>query len=170
MNNYTEHSFTIVNIKKEYLEYLYTFDNKVPKEHIDSRKRPYIGIVFTIDDILYFAPLSSPKPKYKRLNNKIDFYKLKNGKLGAINFNNMIPVTENVIMPIDINNEPNKQYKRLLQSQIAVLNRIQNDIRKKAYRLYDKYVNNKLDTTTRSRCCDFKLLESKLFDYLSNNC
>lgn len=54
-----------------------------------AKKQPFIGIVFNIGEILYFAPLTSPKPKFKKLNNKIDFYKLKNGELGAINFNNM---------------------------------------------------------------------------------
>ena len=166
MTELIEHSFTIANIDKEYLEYLYGFDEKVPREHNNAKKRPFIGIVFNIGEILYFAPLTSPKPKFKKLNNKIDFYKLKNGELGAINFNNMVPVSNKVFIAIDIDNEIDKQYKRLLQSQIAILNRIQNDIRKKAYRLYEKYVNGKLDASTKSRCCDFKLLENKLNDYL----
>ena len=42
----------------------------------------------------YFAPLSSPKQKHLKMKNDIDFYKLSNGKLGAINFNNMIPVPD----------------------------------------------------------------------------
>lgn len=36
-----------------------------------------------------FAPLSSPKPKYQKLKSKLDFLKIDNCKLGAINFNNI---------------------------------------------------------------------------------
>ena len=43
----------------------------------------------------YFVPLSSPKEKHLKMKNTLDFLKLDNGKLGAINFNNMIPVTGN---------------------------------------------------------------------------
>ena len=45
--------------------------------------------LFKIEDCEYFAPLSSPKPKHKKMKNTIDFLKIKNGELGAVNFNNM---------------------------------------------------------------------------------
>lgn len=161
------HSFIIANINKDYLEYLYKFDNKVPQEHTNSKKRPFVGVVFNIKEILYFVPLTSPKPKFEKLNNKIDFYKLKNGELGAINFNNMIPVNSELVDVYDFDNENDQKYKRLLQQQQFYLLRRQNEIRKKAYRLYDKFMNDKLDKSTKSRCCDFKLLETKLVDYIN---
>lgn len=43
---------------------------------------------------MYFAPLSSPKPKHLKLKSKLDFLKIDNGKLGAIN--NMLPVTKKI--------------------------------------------------------------------------
>lgn len=165
MENITLHSFFIANINENYLNYLYKIDNKVPKEHANSKKRPFIGVVFNINDILYFVPLTSPKPKFKKLHNKIDFYKLKNGELGAINFNNMIPVTKELVKVYNINNEQDQKYKRLIIEQLFFLLRRQNEIRKKAYRLYEKYINDKLDAGTKSRCCNFKLLENKLNDY-----
>lgn len=51
----------------------------------------------------YFAPLSSPKPKHKRMKNMIDFFKIKDGELGAVNFNNMIPVTDKNYTLVDLN-------------------------------------------------------------------
>jgi len=51
---------------------------------------------------MYFAPLSSPKPKHLKIKSKLDFLKIDNGKLGAINFNNMLPFTENNIIKIDL--------------------------------------------------------------------
>ena len=133
MKDITLHHFVIANIDKDYLQYLHNFDNKVPQEHPNARKRPFVGVVFSIKEILYFVPLTSPKEKFKRLNNKIDFYKLKNGELGAINFNNMVPVSKNLVEIYDIENENDQKYKRLLQEQQFVLLRKQNDIRKKAY-------------------------------------
>lgn len=53
------------------------------------------GILFKIDTFEYFAPLSSPKLKHIKMKNTLDFLKIKNGELGAINFNNMIPVMKN---------------------------------------------------------------------------
>lgn len=39
-----------------------------------------------------YAPLASPKPKHININPKaIDIYKIKDGELGVVNINNMIP-------------------------------------------------------------------------------
>ena len=77
----------------------------------------------------------------------------------------MIPVTKELVKVYNINNEQDQKYKRLIIEQQFFLLRRQNEIRKKAYRLYEKYINDKLDAGTKSRCCDFKLLENKLNDY-----
>ena len=45
----------------------------------------------------YFAPLSSFKPKHKRLSETIDFIKI--GDMAVINLNNMIPVPEGIYVP-----------------------------------------------------------------------
>lgn len=88
-----------------------------------KKKRPFIGIVLSINGIDYFAPLFSPKEKHKKLVNKIDFIQLDNGKLGGINLNNMIPVPKNVLTKVDIyitknDDEDTIKYKKLLQSQL----------------------------------------------------
>ena len=71
----------------------------------EKELRPFVGVLFEIDGFEYFAPLSSPKPKHKNMKNTIDFFKIKGGELGAINFNNMIPVNiENYVL-IDLNKE-----------------------------------------------------------------
>lgn len=69
----------IVNIEPHYLEFLYSIDARVPKEHKETgrRLRPFVGVVFSVDKVLYFAPLSSPKPKHlKRLIKHLIFIKL----------------------------------------------------------------------------------------------
>ena len=42
---------------------------------MDSKQtRPFIGILLTVNENAYYAPLSSPKPKHLKMKNQIDFY------------------------------------------------------------------------------------------------
>ena len=56
----------IVRVDAEYCDYLREFDSKVTYNKYEKKLRPFIGILFNIDDIEYFAPLSSPKAKHKK--------------------------------------------------------------------------------------------------------
>lgn len=85
-------NFRIVKVDHEYCDYLRKFDNKVCYNKGSKELRPFIGILFTVNNYEYFAPLSSPKEKHKKMKNTLDFVKIDNGKLGAVNFNNMILV------------------------------------------------------------------------------
>ncbi len=90
----------LVIIDTDYCNYLRTFDSKVAYNYGKKDTRPFIGVLFNIGKLEYFAPLYSPKPKHMSMKNTMDFFKIDNGQLGAINFNNMIPVTnKNYIIP-----------------------------------------------------------------------
>ena len=95
----------IVRVDSDYCDYLRKFDNKVAYNKNEKELRPFIGILFEINECEYFAPLSSPKPKHKNMKNTIDFLKIKNGELGAVNFNNMIPVKKKNYLLIDLNKQ-----------------------------------------------------------------
>ena len=146
----------LVKIDKKYCDYLRKYDNKVPFNYDKKENRP-------------FAPLSSPKAKHLKLVNKIDFLKIDHGKLGAINFNNMIPVTEDNIVKIDLNqklkDKDEKKYLKLLNEQIYWLNRNSNLIYNKSINLYNKYNDGSLNKNVMLRCCNFKLLEEKCLKY-----
>ena len=158
----------LVVIDNKYCDYLRKFDKRVPYNFSNKKNRPFIGVLFNIDDIKYFAPLSSPKEKHKIMRNMVDFLKLDDGKLGALNFNNMIPVTDNNYYLIDMDN-PNKlndiKYYNLLLDQLTWLNEHNLLVRKKSKRLYNLYNNKKLNKTIFNRCCNFKLLEEKCMKY-----
>ena len=80
----------IYYISESYINYLRQFDKNVA--YNKNTTRPYIGIVYTYNNYNYFAPLASPKPKHININPKaIDIYKIKDGELGVVNINNMIP-------------------------------------------------------------------------------
>ena len=118
---------TIVKLNSKYCDYLRQYDEKVPYNYKNKELRPFVGVLFSIGKIMYFAPLSSPKPKHLKLKSKLDFLKIDNGKLGAINFNNMLPVTKNNIIKLDLDKEcltkSEEKYSKLLKEQIYWLNR-----------------------------------------------
>lgn len=118
------------------------------------KKRSFIGVLFEINNIEYFALLSSPKPKHINMHSSMDFIKIDDGKLGVINLNNMIPVKEGLYNIIDLNNfPPDKQsqlYYYLLNKQYKWINSHGIQITKKSKRLYDLYIQNKLLSNIRN--------------------
>lgn len=159
----------LVRLDVYYCDFLRKFDNKVPYNYNNKELRPFIGVLFKVNNCKYFAPLSSPKLKHLKMKNRIDFLKLDNGKLGAINFNNMLPVQEDNITLINLNekclNKSEEKYQKLLIEQIYWLNRNDEKLYERSKKLYNKYINKKLDEKIMSRCCNFKLLEIKCLDY-----
>lgn len=159
----------IVRVNSNYCDYLRKFDNKVAYNKNEKELRPFIGILFQIDTCEYFAPLSSPKPKHKNMKNTLDFFKIKNGELGAVNFNNMIPVNENNYSLVDLNKETltvaELKYQKLLREQLDWLNANYKQVKNKSFKLYQLYSNGKLPENIRARCCNFKLLEERCVEY-----
>ncbi len=162
-------SLILVKLDSNYCDYLRKYDKKVPFNFNEKELRPFVGVLFEINDCMYFAPLSSPKPKHLKLKNKIDFLKIDNGKLGAINFNNMLPVTKKNIVKLDLNKKcktnDDIKYIKLLKEQIYWLNRNSEKLYGKSKKLYNNYMNNKLTSSLLNRCCNFKLLEEKCREY-----
>ena len=159
----------LVRLDTLYCDYLRKYDDRVPYNYNEKELRPFVGVLFKIDKIMYFAPLSSPKPKHLKLKSKLDFLKINNGKLGAINFNNMLPVTKNNIIKLDLNKEcltkSEEKYVKLLKEQIYWLNRNSEKLFGRSKKLYTKYVNGTLDKSIIKRCCNFKLLKEKCMEY-----
>lgn len=159
----------MVKIDYKYCDYLRKFDNKVAYNSGSKEMRPFIGILFVVNEYEYFAPLSSPKVKHIHMKNNIDVVKIDKGRYGVVNFNNMIPVTPNNYELFDLNATPKNTYElkwqNLLKSQLLWLNKNIKNVKGKAFRLYEKYKSNKLDERIKSRCCNFILLEEKCKEY-----
>ncbi len=126
-------------------------------------------MLFEVDNFKYFAPLTSPKSKHLKMKNTIDFLRLDNGNLGAINFNNMLSVKENNIEILDLNETCKTKleckYQKLLKEQIYWLNRNSEKLYRRTKKLYYGYINNKLNIKIMNRCCNFRLLEEKCEQY-----
>ena len=161
----------LYNVKENYISYLRSFDSKVL--HNKNEKRPYVGVVCVVNSTNYYVPLASPKKKYMHMSNSKDFHKIAGGKYGVINFNNMIPIDDDKLIKINIQNETDKFYRNLLQNQYNALITIENTICKKASGIYNLYVTkNELssnDAKIKSRCCNFPLLEKKMRELLVDN-
>lgn len=159
----------LVKIDSKYCDYLRKYDNKVPYNYDKKTQRPFVGVLFIVNDCKYFAPLSSPKPKHKSMKNTLDFLKISDGDLGAINFNNMLPVTDDNIIRIDLEkeykNKSEEKYIKMLKEQIFWLNRNKEKMYKMSKILYNGYKNNTLNEIIKKRCCDFSLLEEKCKEY-----
>lgn len=158
------------HIKDDYISFLKQFDSKVAENKSESR--PYVGVVLEIDSIKYYAPFSSPKPKHQKMKNSKDFRKINNGLYGAINFNNMIPVLDSVLIEIDIVNIQDVKYRRLLQNQYNAIKKDMTGILKTAENLRilvmtdDEKLPN-YEKSVKQRSCNLKILEEKFKEYKS---
>ena len=159
----------LVIVQEDYIQYLKQYSKDV-KENKNS-SRPYVGVILKVGNQHYFAPLASPKPKHKSMDDKLDFIKIKKGELGAINLNNMIPIPIFLTKEIDLL-KYDKKYQTLLKDQINWINRNDKKLLKNSLKLYT-LITKKKNTIFHKRCNNFKLLEEKSLDYqkkLQYNC
>lgn len=164
----------LVFIDGQYTDFLRRADYRVPFNKNDSYKRPFVGIVFEIDERKYFAPLTSHN-KHERLVEKpkaedVTFFPINDCKHGGINFNNMIPVVEGVYNPVDLFHNkadtPNeRKYKYLLNIQTQFIMRNRGKIARKAKTLYYLKIHGDLKQGADKRVCDFKALEIQMAKY-----
>lgn len=160
-------NFIIVKIKPDYCDYLRKFDYRVPFNYAKKNNRGLLGILFNIDEFIYFAPLTSPKKKHLMMHNTTDFLKLDNGKLGALNLNNMIPVGRDNYEVINLKdkNAFDQSYLNLLKNQLKWLNLNKVQVMYHVDNLYTLYCTKLLPENICDRCCDYKLLEKKCLEY-----
>ena len=160
----------LYRINNEYAKYIYHQDKNVLKAFDIKGKRPFIGIILTINKINYFAPLSSPKKKHEKMKNSIDFLKINSGRDGVINLNNMVPIPEKQYTEINIKEEiqKDKKYGVILKYQIKWCNENKEQIINNTNKLYNLIINKKAKLSLSKRCCNFKLLEEKLKQFILN--
>jgi protein AbiQ len=144
----------LCKIKDDYIQYMYNFDSNIYYNKKESR--PYLGVLLYVNNIKYYAPLSSPKKKHVKMKESIKYEKIDKGKLGLLNLSNMIPVPDTAILDFDVNKDKNKY---LYFSQLRYFKKNYTKIMKKAKKLYSLVVfgNEKL----KSHCCNYILLEEK---------
>ncbi len=157
----------IYYISENYINYLRQFDSNVA--YNKNTTRPYIGIVYTYNNYNYFAPLASPKPKHININSKsFDIFKIKEGELGVVNINNMIPTPIEELTEV-LPTIKDEKYKKMLEGQLTFLNNHKAELFKKINLLQNMYRKGHLSKNILDRCCNFSLLEEKFKEYNNKN-
>ena len=154
--------FSVYQIDTKYISELSETDENVRKI---SNNPLLVGIAADIFGKQYFIPFSAPKPKHFHMNNDIDFTKMTDdGKLiGVLNFNNMVPVNDSVILPLDTDKEDDVRYKKMVLKQLDWCQKNHDSIIAKACKLYKMVTETpEKNILITRRCCDFKKLEKAL--------
>ncbi len=167
----------LYQIDMKYIRELSETDDKVMSvlPQADKENRPFVGIMIICAGKKYYIPFGSPKPKHLFMKNNVDFTKIYDGdKLsGVLNFNNMIPVDENVIKVFDFRPDENdtvdvRQYKKLCAKQLDWCKKHTDHIVKKANKLYYLVTEGKgTYPELIKRCCNFKKLEAVLEKHIN---
>lgn len=157
-------------IDEDYINTIQKIDKKVLLNKSLNRKRPYLGIIYLINDITYFIPIASFKEKHNNIkNSQIDIVKIydKNNKgIAILQLNNMIPVPLNKVHLLDIkklkssNNKDDIDYANLLQKELDFINKkeiieIINHKINKLRKIYKQQRNIQII----NRCCDWDKIE-----------
>ncbi|ASU40241.1 hypothetical protein hmeg3_19400 [Herbaspirillum sp. meg3] len=154
-------------VKNEYIAHLRGVDKNVPENY--GGKRPYVGVVIEINGCKYLAPLTSYKPKQDGFKNSPAIMKLHErgnpaNKLGMIQLSNMIPVTDDVVVELDLTKEDPK-YQRMLQKQLEFIKTQRDEIVDKTTKLYKLVCTDKNPFYVKLSC-DFANLETALQEYV----
>lgn len=156
----------LYEVNADYIDYLsayapHLFQNKKPGQ---NNERKYIGIVFRINGLDYFAPLSSFKQKHHRMKEAVDFIKVKD--YAVINLNNMFPVPLTERKYVDIRSERDPHYRALLLAEYRFIKSIQEKIRKNAQNVYKIKIKDGTSSALAKRCNDFLSLEKACNKYI----
>lgn len=171
--NYKKERFKIIRVEPNYIKYLRKYDNKVQMndELLKKDTKPFIGIVFNINNCDYFVPISSytaDKTKYLKMFNhyketgfkSLDMVFIEDNKkklLAVLNLNNMIPIAENSKIDFNINLDKDKS---LLIKELKYCNNNKEEIIRSCNRIYNAVIHNE-GSKLIERCCNFSLLEEK---------
>ncbi len=146
-------------LDQSYIDHLRQADGRV---YENKARRPYIGVIFSINGVDYLAPLTS-KIKYQDHNQSI--FNIRDGdqELGAIHFNNMVPVFGGVKSLVNFDDEE-ERYARLLRKQRRIISANEEAICRKAEAFYRLVVSLK-SSWAIAISCDFPALELAAQNY-----
>ncbi len=136
----TSEKFSLYTVRKKYIRNLQNIDKRVPSVSPQTGKstRIFLGIIVMINGQKYCIPFSSnDKRKYLTIAPNITLKKIsQNNKLIAVlNINNMIPVLDKYLVPVDIkikesDSENTIHRKNFYQYELDWCNQHKNEIEK----------------------------------------
>ena len=172
----SKNNFEFIRVKSDYINFLLNYDDKIQYNDtlLGKDNKPFLGILFSINNQDYYVPLSSANKKKKLINmynrykktnrNTIDMFYIEDKKeklLAILNLNNMIPIAKKSIIKFDIKKDKDAS---LLQKEYEFCNKHKKELRERAKKLYS-IVKNHTNERIEKRCCNFLLLEEKCKEY-----
>ena len=166
-------------INQDYIDYLRSFDKRILKSDTtgNNKSRKYIGILLTVEDKKYLAPLASPKksdylPNGTIRKSIIPIIRIvsKNDKgeselKGKVKLSSMIPVVDmSLVREYKIDFEKDKNYRHVIEKEMDFISSNKKLILNYAKILYGQKIKN-LDIGYIENVVDFKLLEEKAAEY-----
>ena len=171
----------LVEISDTYTDYMKSFFGSVM---MDSKKlyrthtRKYLGIIFEIHGLKYFAPLSSPKKAdysadgtIRKSSVIVIRMEYSGVLLGSIKLNNMLPVPETEITKYDVKDETDEQYKNLVLNELSWIEKHTDMILRSAKNLYNIKTNEKAGNTNQrfyNSIMPFLEAEQKCKEFIEN--
>ena len=170
----------IYDINEEYLDFLRKVEDKImlSKNNYKSNKKFAVGIVLKIDEINYYAPLSSIK-SYQLTADELSLNKQykqrcfpvivrKNKKdtiVSSIRLDFMFPVPENLLQELNFDEIEDEKYRTFIRLEYQYITGKEEEILKKAEDLYEKAI---IPTHfLHKKCCNFKMLEVKYQEWIA---
>lgn len=156
-------------VDSEYIKYLKeNGDNKIPNLNYINHNKFFCGIVLTINNFNYFAPVSSYNKKAHTVFLIMDKDKKTNTlkPIASLRFSFMFPCPIEFLNQKDFSKEEEK-YRFLLKKELHYCNINREKIRKLAEQVYKLWVNDR--TRKMFNICDFKKLEEKCLEYINMN-
>lgn len=154
-------------VDEDYIQHLKKIDSNVPNNYLSSK--PFIGILFNINDLAYIAPLTSAKPKHAKIKNSNPAsFKIFDGNhgqklLAVIQLNNMIPVKLSCIKKLDMSKQ-DIRYQFLLLKEINYIRTNSQRLLQKATKIYNLVTVKKAEPFIHFSC-NFTALEEASNNY-----
>ncbi|WP_052335672.1 type III toxin-antitoxin system ToxN/AbiQ family toxin [Faecalispora jeddahensis] len=153
--------FKFYEVDKEYVKFLQKYEGKIPNISYDTNDKFVCGVLFVINGMKYFAPISS-FTKQQKTNVLI---KSASGKIiSSVRLSFMFPIPDQLVRVKDFSKEEYR-YRRLLMEELDFCNKNSHKIVKKALYIYQT-VKDGSDALLKKNCCDFDRLESVYTQYL----
>jgi protein AbiQ len=139
----------IVYIDDAYISYLqkkyknvYWNKQKLNLSNNEFTSRPYIGVILTINNVNFFAPLTSKDKSNNHGFFPIIHIQYRDRTLGYINLSKMIPVDEKFLININFQSNASDDsktlgYKKLLFNQWRSITRNKNKILEEAKAMFE---------------------------------
>lgn len=150
----------------EYIKYLKeNGDEKIPNINYEKHKKFFCGIVLTINNFNYFAPVSS----YHKKAHTVFLIMDKNRKsqelepISSLRFSFMFPCPIEYLNQKDFSKEDEK-YQILLRKELHYCNVNREKIKKIAREVYKLGLRE--GSRSKFNICDFKKLEEKCLEYI----